>query len=853
MHALIRALFMLKVLSVLGCLLLINLPPAFARQNDSASWQPASLFTKKLNLNGKWRIADENGDLGETNVPGALSNDGRVSLSKKFFLPDSLKGAGVRLHALGINYNCLIEVNGSFVAGHSGGHTSFSVDLDPDILVYNAQNTITIQVDNELSPTSTLPLKHRPMGWPDRFGVLWDIYLEAIPVVLVDDFTLRADGASGDFLIDVQIRVLHESAGSTLQDRSLTLQAELRDESQGKTLVRSQPADVTVKWTSKNRVTLPPMNLDPKIQWSPDDPRLLTLNLFLRDGESVLYQKSAEVGLRDVAVSGKQFKLNGQPFTVRGVDLMESFDGLSGAELDSSIANTVKLIVGLGVNAVRIVGHAAHPKFLQACARSGLFVLEETPVYFAPAGQLAAPDFKQKVIRSLEEMIQRDKNNPAVFAWGIGTNLQNEAIETIEFLKELTLHAKNLDDRPVYAVTRDASGSLNDLSIGVDFFLFDNFGQSELLYDPTAFNKPVLPVTGFFAESPVLRKSVNDPLRSKIEAEELQASRLERSLKTFSADREAYAGSFIHTLKDWRPPSPIGTLGSDRDMGLAPAGLIREDGSLRIGYRIVAAEYLGERKPPISPDEIPAAQTMLFTFSGVTVILIFLFFLNRDKKLRSQLRRAFLHSHGFYADIFENRKVPAFATIVLGLLQGAIWGILISSVLFTWKESLLFDEITSLILTNAQVKSGLVWLVWRPGWLIASIATAYFLFLAFMALFFRILSMFFRGVTTFKQHFTLVFWTAICYLPLAIVTPVAYRFLNDNSFVFLLSAFVAGFVVWHYLRQQRGVRVLYILSPIKSVLLFLSLAALVVVGGLYSLDRSHAIFDYFSYYWALVR
>ena len=50
------------------------------------------------------------------------------------------------------------------------------------------------------------------------------------------------------------------------------------------------------------------------------------------------------------------------------------------------------------------------------------------------------------------------------------------------------------------------------------------------------------------------------------------------------------------------------------------------------------------------------SQSAIFQITGILVILFLIFFIQRDRRLRAHLHRAFFHPHGLYIDIYENRK-----------------------------------------------------------------------------------------------------------------------------------------------------------------------------------------------------
>ncbi|MFQ5629112.1 MAG: hypothetical protein ACE5I1_10155, partial [bacterium] len=441
---------------------------------------------------------------------------------------------------------------------------------------------------------------------------------------------------------------------------------------------------------------------------------------------------------------------------------------------------------------------------------------------------------------------------PSVLAWGLGVNLDDSQGAENELLTRLAEKARSRDDRPVYSVVRRQSKT--PVSSAVDFVLSDHFGSTSFSLDSSSTTKkPVFPIIGFWAENSNSADSDLEPERKRSEAEERQAGNLQRMIEMYKSNWPDSAGLFVHTLSDWRGDQPMLAGGSDRDQFVYPAGLIDLTGKYRIGFRMVAAYNLHERKPPISSNEIEPQHSVVFPLTGISAILVFLFFLNRDKKFRVQLRRAYAHPHGLYSDLFENRKTPAFLTILLGIVQGVVIALLITSVFYHFRENLIFDEILNLLVPKPATKLYLIWLVWHSEWMIFLLAVGYFIFMTGLAFSLRIFAFFVKSNLSLYQYFALVFWSAVSYLPLALIAPIFYRLLPEKEFALYSVVGFGIFMLWHFIRLQRGLRVFYVISPIRSILLCLIVTGAIIGSILIYYDRTQAIFDYYAYYSALVR
>lgn len=819
------------------------------------TWQPVNPYRATLSLNGTWALVNPTGSVaGQVEVPGVLQQPQMRTLSRAFFLPAELRNKSIHLHAQAINHSCTILINNAFLASHASGYSSFDVELKPANLHFGADNLVTIEVENNLTATSTLPLKHRPFGWASRAGVLRDIYLEARPAVAIDDLGVRSQFADGyttvNLTIDLTLTTYSDVTDSISGARGYSVYVEMIDPETGIQVATSLPATFAQDHSNivQRQVTLAAQNIVP---WHPDRPKLYRLVAhLLADGQEI-DQLAVPAGFRELRFQNRRIMLNGEPFTIRGVNWFDELHGLSGAALDEKISRVLQQLKALGANAVRIYGHPAHPRFVARCSEEGIFVLEEIPLYYATAAQLTSDVLTSQARSMLDELIKRDRMQPAVLGWGLGVNLEDTKPEVVQKVALLTSQAKKLDDRPVYVVTRTKGESV--IARAVDFILIDNFGDVGLGYELHWFpEKPVLPVIGFFSEAMHVSGNLVDPERRLIEAEEIQAQRLEQILKSLTNDWPDYTGSFVHALKDWQSDLPLLLSGGAGDPLTYPAGLIRRDDSHKIGFRMVAAFNRNERKPPISPSVVSSKPPIVFPIVGILALLVLLFNANRDKKMRAQLQRAFAHPHGFYMDLLDNRKVQAYHSTLLGLLQGVIWAVLITSFFYAFKESLLLDEVLSLLIPQPVIKSYVIWLIWHPNWMIALLTLLYFIGMVALAIFFRLIGFVFRTPVSLQQFYTFVFWAAICYLPLVLLAPVFYRVLTQHDFLRLVLIVLAAFLLWHLVRMNRGLRVLYIQPPARATLIFLCIIALVVFSALFYFNQSVGLLNYYQYYVGLL-
>jgi hypothetical protein len=283
------------------------------------------------------------------------------------------------------------------------------------------------------------------------------------------------------------------------------------------------------------------------------------------------------------------------------------------------------------------------------------------------------------------------------------------------------------------------------------------------------------------------------------------------------------------------------------------AGLISREGQRRMAYRLVQNFNRGDRRlPQFARGAAAAAYPQAFPIVGLTVVLILLFYINRDRRLRSNLHRIFVHPHGFYVDVNENRKVPPFLSTLLGLTEGCIVAILFSGFCYANRTSLVFDQFLNLLVDAPAWKARLVWLIWHPSWFMAIITASAFAIGLLTAVFMRILGFFLGRSTPLIQYFTFVFWTAANVLILGIIAPFFYRLLLYKDFSAPLLFFVGAVLLWLVGRFFRGMRVVYAMSIPRTIIIIGILGGGLIISLALYYQRTEALFEYAKYYWGML-
>ncbi len=379
---------------------------------------------------------------------GGLPRDGRLLL---------LRFDGVLMRAA-------VWLNGKRLGGREGGYGSFALDT-AGTLNLSGENVLVVRVDNRLTPFSLPPLtwKHHRAGWHTYGGIYRDIALESLrlPYVFKVECT-AAPQVSG--AASMRVRVLTHAAGSTAGfDVACTLSGPDGEPVGRATASTSAGKDIDA-FTFDFAVPHPRL-------YAPSDPALYKVVVSAgkggeRDEVQVL------TGIRSIRVQGETLLLNDESLFLKGICKHEDDPILGATQTPASISRDLDLIAALGANYIRMTHYAHAAKEVAAARDRGLLMSEEIANYKTGAGfvewfsekgrlrqiplrwlgkrQTMARRFLLNAQKELAELIERDRNNPAVILWYVGNetwDLFHSGARACAWLRDV---ARALDpNRPV--------------------------------------------------------------------------------------------------------------------------------------------------------------------------------------------------------------------------------------------------------------------------------------------------------------------------------------------------------------------------------------------------------------------
>ena len=581
--------------------------------------------THVLSLNGLWSFHSDPDDVGEVEgwqfpeydrstwtpqevpgswnaqVPELVDYEGVGWYATQFDIPAQASTAQRRRMMLrfgAIFLRSKVYLNGALIGEHNGGYTPLHLAVHDRLLA--TRNLLVVRVDNRITwktiPVDTVfhPQSH---GWWPYGGITRSVSLHILPdpwlFKVEPSFTTKA----GNLVITLGLWAFAK------KDR-LSVQVELTDPSAGRSA-----SSIALRVPDAGYFAYQfPLETGIPATWSRNRPEnLYTLTLRESAGGDTV---SVRFGYRTFEVDEHRLVLNGRTDFWRGINRHSCHPDTGPIETETSIAREITLLHELGANHVRPGHYPVDPRLLDALLDAGITVLEEVPVYQLQFGQMKNDALIADAAHQLAEMIERDKNNPAILAWSVGNEYGNFWPSSRILTQELNRQAKRFDPkRPTAAIIASVS-----CVVPIDFTLpyvdiigvnqyygwyqgrVDQAGQCLDTIHRLYPNKPILAtefgagaVAGWYLNEGVLPGP--EPLHDHSYTEDFQGWLLEQHLEQF-LERPYISGFMPWILADFRMEWNPSTGDPHPVLGMNLKGLVSRDRTTRkMAFEAVTSLY----------------------------------------------------------------------------------------------------------------------------------------------------------------------------------------------------------------------------------------------------------------------
>lgn len=376
------------------------------------------------------------------------------------------------LHFEAVDYHATVWVNGALVADHHGGYTPFSADIT-DALKPGLDTPQEIVVRAEDDPADLAKprgkqdwkLEPHSIWYPRTTGIWQTVWFERVSSTRIDSLQWSSSLERWEIGIDATIK---SCAGERL-----TLFVRL---TRGEQVLASDTYEV-VAGEIHRRIALSDPGIDDyrnNLLWSPSSPTLIDALIELRNEKGVVIDEmQSYCAIRQVAVQGDRFILNGRPLSLRLV-LDQGYWPETGstAPNDAALFRDIALAKRMGFNGVRKHQKIESQRFLYWADRMGLLVWEEMPSAYRYTTRSI-----ERLTREWTDVIERDRSHPCIISWvpineSWGVPDLPDSPAQRHYVQALYSLTKSLDpSRPV--IGNDGWESVSTDIIGIHDYDFD--------------------------------------------------------------------------------------------------------------------------------------------------------------------------------------------------------------------------------------------------------------------------------------------------------------------------------------------------------------------------------------------
>ena len=360
---------------------------------------------------------------------------------KTFKSTQSKTGKRFFLFFEGVGSYATVYLNNKKVGEHSGGRTTFTIDVTDVIKTDGSTNQLAVRAYH---PSN---IKDQPWvcgGCSDErgfsegsqpMGIFRPVHLMVTNDVRIEPFGVHAwaDIQKEEATLSINTNFKNYSN----KNRTVTIFHQLID-TKGKIV-----KEVSFAQQMKAKDSLTVLQKEIKIikpnLWSVEDPHLYKIVSVVKENNLVLDKTETEFGFRTINWKNptNQFFLNGKPVFINGIAEYEHLLGQSHAFSKEQIISRMKWLQSAGFNAFRD-GHQPHNLLYgQLCDEKGILWWTQLSAHV----WYDSPEFRTNFKQLLKEWVIERRNSPSVVLWG----LQNESKLPEDFAKECTELIRSLD------------------------------------------------------------------------------------------------------------------------------------------------------------------------------------------------------------------------------------------------------------------------------------------------------------------------------------------------------------------------------------------------------------------------
>lgn len=319
---------------------------------------------------------------------------------RSFIVPDTWSGDRTILHFGAVDYHCEIYVNEKRAGSHTGGYTSFSLDIT-DYLT-SGVNTLAVYVEDDTrsgrQPRGKQCGNYYSGGcdYTRTTGIWQTVWLERRPVSCIKGFKVYPNPDA--CAVTLEVDLTYPAPGA-----QLTVASSYEGRDTGSVVMPVSGHTIMVN-----------LPLSEKQLWEPGKGRLYDLRLtYVSGGRTDVVE--SYFGLRSVSWDDRCMYINGKKVFQRLV-LDQGFypDGIYTAPTDEDLKRDIELSMAAGFNGARLHEKVFEPRFLYWADKMGYLCWGEQANWGL---EIHNGEGLRNFLPEWLEALERDFNHPAIIGW----------------------------------------------------------------------------------------------------------------------------------------------------------------------------------------------------------------------------------------------------------------------------------------------------------------------------------------------------------------------------------------------------------------------------------------------------
>jgi len=799
-----------------------------------------------INLSGPWEYrVGEKGPFQRGWIPSSFeNNDEPVVFRRSFSLADSLKKCNFQIYIPGIHYSVEVWLNGSFISAFTGSHLAFNSNIPRDRLRFGSPNEILLRIDNRLTPRTTFPVRTQLLHSQNYGGIFSGVYLRAIPDWAIECMNLEAESLQDTSAVRSHVRVriaqyrsLSWTSDSAQSPHEVRIYTTLRD-SLGRLVAEGWSEKITRGGSEDFQVTIP-LSKSTVSLWSPEKPVLYQLTATLIAGGDSLHQLTQRMGFKRFEIANGDFYINGRQLRLRGIDYIPEYLSSKRAVSPAALHQDLTRIRDLRMNVIRIPFGPPPLELLNCADEIGLMVLPETGLDWIPPEILSQTTYADLVQHSVTRLLAACESHVSVLAWGLGSQLDWNAAATRDLGQRLYSYIKSQDKRPCYI----ESSRTEDLT-GLADFRLSSWSPNGREPQISAFEMSSGPLV--YSRLGQLASMGKNAQGKTSSGNVVQAEYLIRNVLSLEANTQV-DGYLIHSFADYHGASPLLTQPGQKDRTLFSYGIVGVDRQERMAYaKLRDLAQTGQSAPP-PPRTQEGNAPIAYPIIGLAALLLLSAEIRRNNVFRQNLKRVFLHAHGFYSDLRYRRFLHMAQPLLLWLLESVTLAILTASALYAARTSFTLDYYLTHFISAPRTKDWLVSLIWNPVDSLVYFTGFFMVLILVKAAFIRLFSLLFRERVDFWQSANYVVWAFAALLFILPLGVVFYRVLDMPNFRDIAWVIVIAGLIWCAIRLLSALRTGFAANPIRVYATVLGIVGAMLLFLVVFLNNQLGTMTYLSF------